>query len=156
MRRTLSIIIVGGIIAALGCAQSAGNSSQESAIRDLVQKYVNARNSRDADATRSLFTTDADQLVSTGEWRKGIDSLIKGAMASSMKETGTSSISVESVRFLEPDIAIADGRYETTTAGNSANRKMWTTLVMKRTDAGWRIAAIRNMLPSPNTPPSSR
>lgn len=100
---------------------------------------------------RSLFTPDADQLVSSGEWRRGIDNLVRGAMASSQKETGTSSITVETVRFLEPDIAIIDGRYRTTSSTGDV-RNMWTTLVLKRTVDGWRITAIRNMLPVPAKP----
>jgi uncharacterized protein (TIGR02246 family) len=110
---------------------------------------MDARNSRDADVTRSLFTPDADQLVSSGEWRKGIDGVVQGSMASSQKESGKSSIAVESIRFLEPDIAIVDGRYEVPSASGGATRKMWSTLIAKRTSQGWRIAAIRNMLPSP-------
>ena len=113
---------------------------------------MQARNQKDEVAVRSLFTPDADQLVSSGEWRKGIDNLVRGAMASSQKETGTSSISVESVRFLEPDIAIVDGRYRTTSSTSGDVRNMWTTLVLKRTGDGWRIAAIRNMLPAPMKP----
>jgi uncharacterized protein (TIGR02246 family) len=149
----LLILIATVLLAAEGYSQTPPNNSGERQIRELVQKYVDARNGKDEQATRSLFTPDADQLVSTGEWRRGIDSLVQGAMASSRKETGTSSITVESIRFLEPDLAIADGRYETITAG--ADRKMWTTLIVKRTDAGWRISAIRNMLPSPNSPSHS-
>jgi hypothetical protein len=29
---------------------------------------------------------------------------------------------------------------------------MWATLVLKRTDKGWRITAIRNMLPAAPAP----
>jgi len=132
------------------------HANDETAIRELVQKYMDARNSRDAEKTRSLFTPDADQLVSTGEWRRGIDAVIRGAMASSQKETGKSSISLEAIRFLDPDLALADGRYETSTAGTSVSRKMWTTLVVKRTDLGWRIVAIRNMLPAPAASSTNR
>ena len=114
----------------------------------MVQRYVEARNQGNAEATRSLFTDDADQLVSTGEWRKGPDALTRGAMASSRKEAPKSSIQVESIRLIEPDVAIVDGRYETVTADSGNTRKMWTTLVIKRTGAVWRIAAIRNMLPA--------
>jgi len=32
------------------------------------------------------------------------------------------------------------------------DRKMWSTFVMTRDSNGWRIAAIRNMLPAPATP----
>jgi len=132
------------LLAVSGLAQTP--AADDAAIRQLVQKYMDARNTADAAATRSLFTDDADQLVSTGEWRKGIDALMRGMMASSHKENGKSTIPVESIRFLDHNAAIADGRYVTTTAGKT--RDMWTTLIVKRTPSGWRIAAIRNMLPS--------
>ena len=137
---------LGAIVAA---GQSTPNGGDEQAIRELARQYMNARNTKDVEATRNLFTPDADQLVSSGEWRKGLDALVKGAMASSQKENGSSTLAVESVRFVSADVAIADARYETTsTAG--AVRKMWSTLIVKRTAAGWHIAAIRNMLPAPS------
>ena len=46
-------------------------STDEAAIRDVVKKYVDARERRDPKSIEALFTADADQLVSTGEWRKG-------------------------------------------------------------------------------------
>ena len=85
--------------------QPASQHTDENDIRELIREYVNARNSRDAEKTRSLFTADADQLVSTGEWRKGIDALVRGAMASSQQEKAKRSIEVEAVRFLGPEIA---------------------------------------------------
>ena len=131
-----------------GAGQVSSGNPDETGIRKVVQAYVDARNQGNAEATRSLFTEDADQLVSTGEWRKGLDALTKGAMASSRKEAPKSSIQVESIRFIEPDVAIVDGRYETLNAATGGARKMWTTLLMKRTGGGWRITAIRNMLPA--------
>jgi uncharacterized protein (TIGR02246 family) len=117
---------------------------QETAVRELVQKYVDAREKIDPKATEALFTTDADQLVSNGEWRRGREALVKGAMASSRQNEGKRTITVETVRVLSPDVAIADGRYEI------GDRKMWATIVCKRGQDGvWRIAAIRNMLPAP-------
>jgi uncharacterized protein (TIGR02246 family) len=106
----------------------------------------------DEKALHGLFTADADQLVSSGEWRRGLDNLLQGAMASSKKENGKSSVTVESVRMVGKDAAVADGRYETSSAGAAAPRKMWSTFVMQRTSEGWRIAAIRNMLPTPAAP----
>ncbi len=130
----------------LPCAASA--ASADNAIRQVVSDYMAARNHNDAAALRQLFTPDADQLVSTGVWRHGLDDLLKGAMASSKKENGKSSVTLESIRILSPDTAIADGRYETSTVGDTSPRKMWSTFVLQRTSAGWRIAAIRNMLPA--------
>lgn len=123
-------------------------ASDDSAIRALVQQYMQARNGKDQGALVRLFTADADQLVSSGEWRRGRSELLKGAMASSRKENGQSSVELESVRLIGHDAAVADGRYETSAIGTATPRKMWSTFVLERTPEGWRIAAIRNMLPS--------
>ena len=129
----------------LCCAAFASDNDD---VRAVVAKYVDARDHRDPQATAALFTTDADQLVSSGEWRRGRDALVRGAMASSAKE-GKRTITVESVRFPAPDVALVDGRYELTDLAGAATRKMWTSLIIVRTADGWRIAAIRNMLPAP-------
>jgi uncharacterized protein (TIGR02246 family) len=125
------------------------SSNDEDAIRGTVSKYLSARNEKAPDRVRNLFTTDADQLVSTGEWRHGVDELVRGMMASSSKEQAKSSISISDVRLIDSNVAIADGRYRTTSLDGTA-RDMWTTFVIKRTSDGWRIAAIRNMKPAPN------
>jgi uncharacterized protein (TIGR02246 family) len=129
--------------------------TDEAAIRKLVAAYMDARNGRNAGATRALFTDDADQLVSTGEWRKGIEDLVRGAMASSKNEASKSTIKPESIRFIDPAVAIADGRYQTISAATGTTRSMWTSLVLKRTASGWRITAIRNMLPAPSAAKSA-
>jgi hypothetical protein len=81
-------------------------------------------------------------MVSSGEWRKGRDELVKGTLASSRNSTGKRTITLTSIRYLAPTIAIADGRYEL------GARKMWTCFVVTKTASGWKIAAIRNMLPA--------
>ena len=126
-------------------------SKDDAAIRDLVARYVSARELKDPQAIGALFTSDADQLVSSGEWRKGRNELVEGMLRSSQQNAGKRTIRVETVRFLTPDVALADGRYEI--AGESAAdaRRMWSTFVMHRETGGWRIAAIRNMLPAGNT-----
>ncbi len=129
-------------------------SKDEIAIREVVAKYVDARERIDPKATEALFTADADQLVSSGEWRKGREALVSGSMASSRSSSGTRTIKVESVRFVSKDVAIADGRYELTGQAGGATRSMWTTLVLKREGKTWRITAIRNMLPA--APASTR
>jgi uncharacterized protein (TIGR02246 family) len=119
-------------------AQSAG----ETAVREIVRKYVEARDKQDARAIEALFTTDADQLVSSGQWRKGREEVVRGTLASSQNETGKRTVAIESVRFLAPNVALADGRYEI------GDRKMWSTFLITQDSNGWRIAAIRNMLPA--------
>ncbi len=135
--------------AAAPSAAQAGNAKDEAAIRELVAKYVAAREQSDQKAIADLFTSDADQLVSTGDWRKGRNDVVRGTLASSRASSGRRTIAVESIRFVTNDVALADGRYEIAGTGGSQARRMWTTLVLSRTPSGWRIAAIRNMLPAP-------
>jgi uncharacterized protein (TIGR02246 family) len=135
--RLLTICAVAIMLAAGVYAQS-----NDDAIRAIVQKYMDARESQDAQAVGSLFTDDADQLVSSGEWRKGREELVKGTLASSRNATGKRTITLTSIRYVVPAVAIADGRYEL------GARKMWTSFVLSKTASGWKIAAIRNMLPA--------
>lgn len=137
MSRIVTVVL--GLLLSSGVALAQGD---EAAVRAVVAQYLEVRNHPDAAKLKALLTADADQLVSTGEWRQGRESFVKGAIASSQKEAGNSRIELDSVRFVTPDVAIADGDYETV-------RKMRTTFVLKREADGWRIAAIRNMLPAP-------
>jgi uncharacterized protein (TIGR02246 family) len=121
---------------------------EETAVRAAVRAYVEAREGTDAAAIRRLFTEDADQLTSSGEWRKGRDNLVQGTLASSKANSGTRTIAIEAVRFPAPGVAIADGRY-TIGAGQPGERRMWTSFVLVKGADGWRISAIRNMLPAP-------
>ena len=118
-------------------------------IRAAVQQYVDIREHPDPQALERLFTSDADQLVSSGEWRKGREAVVNGTIAASQREAGKRTITIASVRLLSKTVAIADGRYELTDAAGNPTRKMWTSIVLTRDHSGWHIAAIRNMLPAP-------
>jgi uncharacterized protein (TIGR02246 family) len=126
----------------LFAAQAGKTSGDDAAVRDMVKRYADARDLSDPKAIGALFSDDADQLVSTGEWRSGKEALVRGMLASSARETGKRTLTVEKVRFLSSDVSLADARYEI------GDRKMWSTFLMKRGPGGWRIAAIRNMLPT--------
>ena len=123
-------------------------SDQSADVRAVVEHYLGAREKRDDKALADLFTADADQLTSSGEWRKGRDEIVRGTLASSDRTGGTRTIVIQTVRFPTADTAVADGRYELNSA--QERRVMWTSFVMVRQDR-WRISAIRNMLPA--TPP---
>lgn len=136
------------LTSALQAAPAIRNEVDEGAVREVVKKYVDARERRDARAIEALFTEEADQLTSSGEWRRGRSQIVKGTLASSQATGGTRAIAIETVRFVTPEVAIADGRYEISGLPGGATRRMWTTFVITRTNDGWRIAAIRNMLPA--------
>jgi len=146
--RFLTIAVCGAMTTALLHAQQpVGRAADEAAVRDVVASYMTARARRDARAIEALFTADADQQTTSGEWRRGRAAIVPGTLQSSERNPGTRTIRLESVRFLTPDVAIADGPYEIGGAG-AATRRMWTSIVLTRVSEGWRIAAIRNMVPT--------
>ncbi|HVJ30940.1 MAG TPA: DUF4440 domain-containing protein, partial [Gammaproteobacteria bacterium] len=61
---------------------------------------------------------------------------------------GTRTITVDSLRFVSPDVAIADGRYDSVGRSDGTDQRMLTSMVLRREGGAWKIAAIRNMLPS--------
>jgi uncharacterized protein (TIGR02246 family) len=133
-------------------AKTAAGAQDEAGVRAVVKNYVDARERGDATAVQALFTSDADQLTSSGEWRRGREAVVKGSMASSQRTGGTRTITVETVRFPAANVAIADGRYEIAALQGGEVRKMWASFVMTKGPDGWRIAAIRNMLPASAAP----
>jgi uncharacterized protein (TIGR02246 family) len=112
----------------------------------LIDNYSLARDRKDTVLLKRILTPDIDQLVSTGEWRTGIRDAVRGMQQSSTGNPGTRTLTVEKVRFLDAKNALADARYEITTQGTT--RKMWSTFVVVQQQGQWKIAAIRNMLPS--------
>jgi uncharacterized protein (TIGR02246 family) len=152
MRLLAAFLAVVVVLPLSSGAQPHASADEESLIRAVVQKYMDAREQQDAQALEALFTSDVDQLVSSGEWRRGRNELVRGTLASSQNAGGKRTITVVSVRHLASDVALADGRYELAGLAGGETRKMWTTLVLTRAPEGWRIAAIRNMLPAPPVP----
>ena len=132
----------------LHAQQPDARSADEAAVREVVGRYTAARELRDPRAIEALFTADADQYTTSGEWRRGRREVVPGTLQSSERNQGTRTIQVESVRFLTADVAIADGPYEIRAAGGPAARRMWTSIVLVRGADGWRIAAIRNIAPT--------
>jgi uncharacterized protein (TIGR02246 family) len=148
MKRRGFLITASCLSAASIPATAQERSADDAAVRQIIQRYVDARETSDARAIESLFTPDADQLVSDGTWRRGRDELVRGVLDSSRRNPARRTITVETVRMLTPDVALADGRYIQKAQAGGSDRAMWTTIALKRTPEGWRIAAIRNMLPA--------
>ena len=135
-------------IGSMVSAQSpAANASDEAAVRDIVRRYTQARELSDPKAIEALFTADADQYTTSGEWRRGMSQMVKGMLETSARNPGARVITIAAVRFLTPDVAIVDGEYKT---GTDA-RLVWTTLTVKRDGRAWKIAAIRNIAPTAPT-----
>jgi uncharacterized protein (TIGR02246 family) len=145
----LGVILVSVILGLSNAsAREQKKTDDEAAVQDAVKHYVEARERGDAAALSGLFTADADQLVSSGEWRRGRDELVRGTLASSKSNAGTRTITLKTIRFPAADVAIADGEYLIGASQGAAARNMWTSFVLVRSQGRWKISAIRNMLPA--------
>ena len=133
------------LLAVLSLPLAAQRDKDDAAIRGLVKNYLEFRDRADTVALAGIFVADVDQLVSSGEWRKGREELVKGTIAST-GSGGKRTLAIETIRYIATDAAIADARYEL--VGAADTRKMWSTFVFARQSGVWKIAAIRNMLPA--------
>jgi uncharacterized protein (TIGR02246 family) len=128
-------------------ASAQASTSDDAAVRALVAAYSAARDKGDAAALTALFTADADQLVSSGEWRRGRDAVVTGSLASSQQTQGKRTFTIETVRMIAANVAVADSRYDIAQA-DGATRRMWASWLLVKDGGAWKIAAIRNMLPA--------
>ena len=136
------------VIAQAGFAQTSEKQKADSnEILHLINQYSSARDSRDTVLLRQILTGDVDQLVSSGEWRNGMDAAIKGMLNSSNSNPGDRKLTVEKIRFLSENAALVDARYIITNPDQTI-RKMWSSFVVVRNKKNWQISAIRNMLPT--------
>ncbi|WP_339713513.1 SgcJ/EcaC family oxidoreductase [uncultured Kriegella sp.] len=139
---TILLLILTG-----ACAQvDTTKNEQEKAIIALIAEYAQVRETKDTVALKQLLTTEVDQLVSTGEWRRGKKGALEGMMRSSNSNPGGRTLAVEHIRFLNDHTAIADARYEIQNSDGNV-RKMWSTFIVISEEGRWKITAIRNMLP---------
>jgi hypothetical protein len=127
--------------------QGTPNDNQQKAISALIDQYSEAREKSDTILLKKILTTDVDQLVSTGEWRNGINAAVQGMMKSSASSPGTRTLKIETIRMFNSTTAIVDCRYEIQNTDNSI-RKMWSTFLVVAEKKIWKISAIRNMLPA--------
>lgn len=134
-------------ILASGPGVLTAQTKDQTAITTLIAQYAQAREEQDTTLLKSILTEDIDQLVSSGEWRRGVRTAVAGMQRSSNRNPGTRTLTVDNIRFLKSKTAIADCRYVIDNPDGTA-RKMWSTFIVQKEKGRWRIAAIRNMLPA--------
>nr|WKN38990.1 SgcJ/EcaC family oxidoreductase [Tunicatimonas sp. TK19036] len=120
---------------------------QKQEIESLIDQYAQAREKRDTVLLKSILTPDIDQLVSSGEWRDGVQASVQGMLRSSSSNPGDRILTVDKIRFIGSEAAIVDARYEIKNT-DGTTRKMWSTFIVIAEAGAWKITAIRNMRPS--------
>ena len=148
MTRTL---LAGALLVALGhvaFAQSADRTAEVAAIKTVIQKFIDTRDANDAKGLTALLTADAEQQLTSGRLRKDREAVVSGSLETTQSTGGKRTIAVDRVRFIGDDVAIADGRYDSVGRADGSDLHMLTTMVLRREGGAWKIAAIRNMVPT--------
>ncbi|MEX1241687.1 MAG: DUF4440 domain-containing protein [Cyclobacteriaceae bacterium] len=143
----LIVLSITGTSSLLSQSATAPDDKQRNNIYALIDQYSQAREKSDTVLLKSILTPDIDQLVSTGEWRNGIGTSVKGMLSSSSGSPGTRTLNIEKIRLLNQNCAIVDCKYEIQNADGSI-RRMWSTFIVVSSKGKWKISAIRNMLPT--------
>ena len=133
--RFISTFVVALALTAPALAQVAAERAAVRTTRPSAgwsRRYVDAREARDPKAVAALFTADADQLVSCGEWRLGSRHRRQRQPRVVGAERRHAAIDVERVRFVATGRrgrgwALLDHRM-----GEGDDRRMWSTFVMVR------------------------
>jgi hypothetical protein len=98
--KTLLLILIQFPLVGFLSAQNDNIHANKQKIIDLISQYGQARVDKDTEALKNILVSEIDQLVSTGEWRRGIDESLAGMLRSSTRQPGSRSLTVEEVRFL--------------------------------------------------------
>ena len=151
MSKRLSFIaamafVVFAIMSNAQASQSA--SSDEAAIRQIVQQVQDAWNAHDGKAFAAPFATDADYVVVNGMYIKGREAIEQGhtQIFSTIYKESKNAATVKSVRFLRPDVAVAhvEWNLEFRAGGETRKAQAMNTMVLTKEGGRWGIAAFQN------------
>lgn len=131
---------------------AADRSADEAAIRANAEAFVRAYNAHDAKAVAALFTAEAiivDKDDDVSEGRTAIEKTFKEIFEAAPQKR--LELSIESIRFLGPDLALETGSSKETDApGEPPDIDRYTVLHVKR-DGKWQMAMARDTEGPPPT-----
>jgi uncharacterized protein (TIGR02246 family) len=142
------VLLAAAAAPTVAAAQSADRAADEQAVRAVIQAFLDTREKNDAAGLAALLTPDVDQRQTSGNVRRGRDAVVSGSLATQESTGGRRTITVDSLRFVGADVALADGRYDSVGRADGTDQRMLTSMVLRREAGAWKIAAIRNMLPT--------
>jgi len=148
MRQLAALALVSLAAAAPVLAQSGDRAADEAAVRAVLKAFIDTREANDVAGLTALLTEDVDKQQTSGTVRRGREAVVTGSLATQQSTGGRRTITVDSLRFVAADVAIADGRYDSVGRADGTDQRMLTSMVLRREGGAWKIAAIRNMLPS--------
>ena len=130
-------------------AQTPPNSStDEAALRQVVQQVQDGWNAHDGKAFAAPFTSDADYVVVNGARTKGREEIERGhtVLFTTFYKDSHNVATVKSIRFLRPDVAVIHVEWNLEFKVNGETRKghAMNTMVMTKEGGKWSIAVFQN------------
>jgi len=143
-------------------AQSSSDADQK-AIREVLAKFVDAWNKHDAHAFAAVFAEDADFSNWRGDGatgRSNIEKFHAPVFATIFKNSHQKHTDIK-IRFIRPDVAAVDVRWELTGATDSQGnprpeRKGILSFVMEKDAGQWQIVVMHNLDLTALPPPPPR
>jgi uncharacterized protein (TIGR02246 family) len=136
-----------GVLAAILAATAAAQQKDdENAIRLVVDAFAKAYNGGDAKAIAALFLPGGEIVNEAGESVQGREAIERTfAEIFQAHPKAQIKVSVLSIRFLSPSLAVEDGTSTVTyPSGQPAERDRYTVIHVKQ-DGQWRMATARDL-----------
>lgn len=131
-------------------------TTDEVAIRGIVQQLQDGWNAHDGKAFAAPFAENADYVVVNGMKITGRDAIEKGhtGIFTSIYKDSHNVGTVKSIRFLRPDVAVVHVEWNLEYKMGNENRKghAMNSIVVTKEGGKWTIAAFHN---TPIQPPES-
>jgi uncharacterized protein (TIGR02246 family) len=123
------------------------------AIGDVLGLFIGAYNAKNATALGDLFTRDAEIEDDDGEVTRGRDAIVaRFAKMFGDGQSGTLSVTTNSLRFLTKDLAIEEGTALLSGGGGAPPQTNRYSLIYARQDGRWLHARIRDEQPDEVSP----
>src|SRR5690242_6815441 len=126
-------------------------TSDDAAIRRLVDIFVEGWNAGDGEACARPFAVDADFVNIMGLRARGRDLIARGhgEILSTVYRDTEMKGTVQSIRMVRPDVAVLDVDFllQSPRPGPFHMLKTTAGIVARKDDGAWWIVAFRNMVP---------
>jgi uncharacterized protein (TIGR02246 family) len=126
------------------------HADDERAIRQNIERYLEAYQRRDAQSLAEFWGPNAEYVSPTSGQRVIGRAAIQAEFEAVFAEPGDAElqVSLSSIRFLTPDVALEEGVARVTRPGEAARRASYTAVHVKR-DGKWLLESVREtQLPS--------
>lgn len=155
MKRWIELGVFLMLFAVPGLARAQASPADEATIKDLARQYDALWNAGEGVKAAALYTDDATLINHRGIEVNGRAAIAKGFAEESVALKGTTGAStVDTIRFIQPGLALVHGNTRITGGKMPAEgyQSHWLAVITKRSGS-WRILAIHSAAMGP-APPS--